>query len=125
MTSALFLRCSGVACALCERHVLRATAVDEQTVRHAKRLRIRALLLAERRDSLALELVHRGLDAALAQRALVELQLNDLHDVDGSEPAADAECPVRHLVTRTCIGTLVLVIEPVDEGVLVDEAAIT
>ena len=50
------------------------------------------------------------------------LDLEHLQDVDRREPAADDERAVRHLVVRAVVAALGEVVEPVDEGVLVDEA---
>jgi hypothetical protein len=104
-----------------ERHVLDPPPVIERRTLQAELVPGEPMLGEHRGDALVLELLHVLVDALLGERVAHTFELEHLHDVDRREPPADDDRPVERLVAGTVVGPLGEVVEPVDEGVLVDE----
>src|SRR5690606_35123139 len=104
-------------------HVLHAAAVDERAAPKADGLGREAVLLERLGDPARVELLHVDPDAALAEEPADDLEVEDLGDVDGREPAAHDERAVGAFDPRAVVAGVFVVIEPVDERVLVEEPA--
>ena len=104
-----------------QRHVLFAAPVEESRPLEAQLLELDAMARQDLRDALHLELDEVDLDAALGQLRPRQLEHQRLHHVDRSEAAAHHEGAVLRLEDRALVAGLFAVVEPDDEGVLVDE----
>ena len=104
------------------RHVLDTPAVVDGRRRDAELVPFEAVLLEDLRDALDLELLHVGLDPALAENLDRPLERVDLRDVDRGESTAQDDRAVVEFVGRFGHVALFVMVERDHEGILIDEA---
>ncbi len=107
-----------------ERHVEHAPAVVQLARRDAEVGILEPARVQHRLDSFALEREHVGLKAARLHRRHRHFDLQHFDHVDRRESAADDDRAGSQIVTRAVVIFFQVVVEPVDQLVLIDEAAI-
>jgi hypothetical protein len=80
--------------------------------------------LANGRDTFLFELIHISLNTACSKNTLIVFELQNLHDINRRKPTAYDQGFVRSLVVRPCVVPFILVVVPINEWVLVNQALI-
>src|SRR5258708_28873834 len=78
--------------------------------------------LANSRDAFLFELIQIGLNTARSKGTFIVFELQDLDHVNRRKPTANDQSVVRSLITRPCVAHFILVVVPIDEGILVNQA---
>src|SRR5437762_10735053 len=105
-----------------QRHVDVAAPVVEHDVLNTKLFGVDLMFRANSRIPFVLQLEHRDVNASGPQGSFVLLHLYGFHNVDRCQSTTDNNRASGNLITRTRIGLLILMIEPMDKGILVDQA---
>src|SRR5208282_5245093 len=114
----------GIFWRLSQRHVLFPAAIDQKASFNAKVLRSNAVHLADGWDTFLFELIHTSLNTACSKNTLIVFELQNLRDINRREPTAYDQGFVRSLVVRPSIVFFILVVVPIDEGILVNQTLV-
>jgi hypothetical protein len=80
--------------------------------------------LADGRDTFLFEFIYIGWNTACSKNTLIVFELQDLHDINRRKATAYDQGFVRRLAVRPRVVPFILVVVPIDERILVNQALV-